>query len=191
MPKIVDRTERRTAIATAAAQAIADEGVEAATMKGIAAHANVTTGAVTHYFASKDEVVLEALLLVDKSMEARFSSALENEGSFIDATLAALPHDAESRRDWSVWRTFSDRASRSDKLRAQYRTSSDAWLKAAVDALAAERDGPPTSLHLDAEIIVSVVDAIGAEASVDPSRWPVERQRQLLERTLQVLGSWK
>ena len=188
VPKIIDRTERRTEIATAAAEAIADEGVEAVTMKGIAARADVTTGAVTHYFASKDEVVLEALLLVDASMEARFTNALRNEGSLIDALLAALPHDAESRRDWSVWRVFSDRASRSDELRAQYRTSSDAWLNAAVDALAAERGASAADLHLDAEIIVGVVDAIGDGASVDPKRWPAKRQRQLLERTLEVLG---
>ena len=189
MPKIVDRTERRTAIATAAAHAIADEGIEAVTMKGIAARANVTTGAVTHYFASKDEVVLEALLLVDASMKARFTNALEKKGSLIDALLAALPHDAESRRDWNVWRVFSDRASRSEDLQAQYRVSTDAWLDAAVDALAAQHGSATRSIRVDAEIIVHTVNAIGDEASVDPASWPVKRQRELLERAFEVFGS--
>lgn len=186
MPKIVDRAERRTAIATAAAEAIADEGIEAVTMKRVAARANVTTGAVTHYFASKDEVVLEALLLVDASMQRRFEKSLQKKGSLLDALLAALPHDDESRRDWKVWRIFSDRASRSDELLAQYRASTGAWLDAAVDALAAKRGSSTEALRLDAAIVVSTVDAIGDEASVDPSSWPVKRQRELLERTLEV-----
>ncbi len=189
MPKIVDRAERRNAIATAAAQAIADEGIEAVTMKGIAARASVTTGAVTHYFASKDEVVLEALLLVDASMKARFTNALEKKGTLIDALLAALPHDAESRRDWSVWRVFSDRASRSDELRAQYRASTDGWLDAAVDALAAQHGSSTRTRRLQAEIIVHIVNAIGDEASVDPSSWPVKRQSELLKRAFEELGS--
>ena len=189
MPKIVDRVERRTAIATAAAEAIADEGVEAVTMKGIATRAGVTTGAVTHYFASKDEVVLEALLLVDASMQARFENALDSKGSLIDALLAALPHDSESCRDWNVWRVFSDRASRSDALRAQYRASTDAWLNAVVDALAEMDRSPTPNLRLDAEVIVSTVDAIGDGASVDPSNWPPKRQREVLERALEVFGS--
>ena len=70
MPKIVDRVERRAAIAAAAADAIADEGIEAVTMKGIAARAGVTTGAVTHYFDDKQEVILAALLFVDAAMRA-------------------------------------------------------------------------------------------------------------------------
>ena len=188
MPKIVDRTERRTAIATAAAQAIADEGIEATTMKGIAARANVTTGAVTHYFASKDEVVLEALLFVDASMKARFTNALDEKGSLIDALLAALPHDTESRRDWNVWRVFSDRASRRDEFRPQYRASTDAWLDATVDALATQHDSTPRNLRLHAEILVHLVNAIGDEASVDPASWPVKRQRELLKRAFKVFG---
>jgi len=189
VPKIVDRAERRTAIAIAAAVAIADEGIDAVTMKDIAARANVTTGAVTHYFASKDEVVLEALLLVDASMQARFENALESKGSIVDALLAALPHDAESRRDWNVWRVFSDRASRSDELRAQYRVSTDAWLDAAVDALAAQHDSSTRNIRTRGEIIVHTANAIGDEASVDPSSWPVKRQRELLESALGTFGS--
>ena len=189
MPKIVDRVERRTAIATAAAEAIAAEGVEAVTMKGIASRADVTTGAVTHYFANKEEVVLEALLLVDASIHVRVENALTKNGSLVDALLAALPHDAESRRDWSVWRVFSDRASRSDELRAQYRASSDAWLDAAVEALTATRGSSTPHDRLDAAIVVSTVDAIGGEASVDPTAWPPKRQRELLERVIEIVVS--
>ena len=52
-------------------------------MKGIAARAGVTTGAVTHYFNDKDEVILAALLFVDAAMRSRLDVALERvEGGY-------------------------------------------------------------------------------------------------------------
>ena len=97
MPKIVDHDERRATISTAAADLIAEEGIEAATMKRIGARAGGTTGAVTHYFVDKDDVVLAALLLVDGSMQRRFTTALETAATPVDALLAALPNDEETR----------------------------------------------------------------------------------------------
>lgn len=188
MPKIVDHQERRTAIALAAAEAIAEEGIEAITMKGIGERAGVTTGAVTHYFADKDEVVLEALLLVDASMQLRLEAAMALGASRVDVLLAALPHDRESRRDWSVWRVFSDRASRSDSLREQYRASTGAWLQAAIDGLAERTGRHPEETRLDAEVIVATIDAIGDAASVDPASWPVDRQRDVVEHVLARFG---
>lgn len=40
---------------------------------------------------------------------------------------------------------------------------------------------------LDAELVVVAVDAIGMEASMDQSAWPVTRQCVLLARLLDVL----
>ena len=122
-------------------------------------------------------------------MIARFENALDSKGSIVDALLAALPHDAESRRDWNVWRVFGDRASRSNELRTQYRVSTDAWLDAAVGALAAHHGSSTPNIRTRGEIIVHTANAIGDEASVDPSSWPVKRQRELLERALEAFGS--
>ena len=187
MPKIVDRVERRAAIAAAAAEAIADEGIEAVTMRGIARRASVTTGAVTHYFSDKDEVILAALLYVDTAMRARLDVALERGLSLVDAMLIHLPNDPASRRDWRVWRAFTDAASRSDLLMDHYRTASAAWLDAATQLLAGQLQRP--CAERDAQLVVAVVDAIGDTASADPTSWPIERQRQLLEPCLDCLDA--
>lgn len=181
MPKIVDHDERRTTISSAAADLIAEVGIEATTMKRIGARAGRTTGAVTHYFTDKDDVVLAALLLVDDSMRLRFTTALETAPTSIDALLAALPNDVQSRRDWRVWRVFSDYATRSDSLLAQYRASTSSWLHAATEMIAEHSGCGYDEARLDAEMLVAVVDAIGDDASVDPDSWPPKRQRQLLE----------
>lgn len=188
MPKVVDHDQRRAAIAAAAAEVIADDGIDAVTMKGIAERAGVTTGAVTHYFADKDEVLLAALLLVDTSMQMRLDVAMALGQSSVDSILAALPHDEDSRRYWTVWRVFSDRASRSPALLEHYRTSTEGWVEAGARAIAAQRDISDEDARLDAEVLVGVVDAIGDAASVDPERWPVDRQRRVVEHVLARLG---
>ena len=182
MPKIVDRVERRAAIAAAAAGAIADEGIEAVTMKGIAARAGVTTGAVTHYFNDKDEVILAALLFVDAAMRSRLDVALERGQSLVDALLAALPNDPASRRDWRVWRVFTNAASRSDLLMSHYRAANTAWLDTAMHVLAEQLERRPD--ERDAQLVVAVVDSMGDAASADPTSWPIERQRQLIQHCL-------
>ena len=185
MPKIVDRVERRAAIAAAAADAIAEEGIEAVTMKGIAARAGVTTGAVTHYFNDKDEVILAALLFVDAAMRSRLDVALERGQSLVDALLATLPNDPASRRDWRVWRVFTDAASRSELLMSHYRAANTAWLDTATHVVAEQIERRPD--ERDAQLVVAVVDAIGDMASADPTSWPLERQRQLIQHCLDRL----
>jgi len=182
VPKIVDRVERRAAIAAAAADAIAAEGIDGVTMKGIAARAGVTTGAVTHYFNDKDEVILAALLFVDAAMRSRLDVALERSESLVDALLAALPNDPASRRDWRVWRVFTDAASRSDLLMSHYREANAAWLDTAMHVLAEQLERRPD--ERDAQLVVAVVDSIGDTASADPAGWPRKRQRQLIQHCL-------
>lgn len=188
MPKIVDHDERRTTISSAAAELIAEEGIEATTMKRIGARAGRTTGAVTHYFTDKNDVVLAALLLVDGSMQHRFTTALETAATPVEALLATLPNDVESRRDWRVWSVFGDYATRSESLLAQYRSSTSAWLHAATVMIAEHSGRSYDEARLDAQMVVAVVDAIGDDASVDPDGWPPERQRLLLEHCFDKIG---
>src|SRR6188472_4105948 len=58
MPRIVDVDVRRAELTDATARVIARSGIEAATMREIAAEAGWTTGALTHYFADKRELLL-------------------------------------------------------------------------------------------------------------------------------------
>jgi AcrR family transcriptional regulator len=184
VPKVVDHDERRAAIAAAAASVIADQGVEGATMKAIAARAEVTTGAVTHYFTDKEQVILAALLHADAALHMRVDAALSRGQEPVDALLEALPNSPAARREWLVWRAFEDAAIRSDALRSQHRESMRAWFDAATDAIADWAGCTLDEARLDAEMVVSVVDAIADAASIDPDSWPVARQRVLLEHCL-------
>ena len=60
MPKIVDHDARRAELAAAVWRLASREGIDAVTMRGVAAEAGWSTGAVAHYFADKEELVLFA-----------------------------------------------------------------------------------------------------------------------------------
>ncbi|AHH99365.1 TetR family transcriptional regulator C-terminal domain-containing protein [Kutzneria viridogrisea] len=57
MPKIIDHEQRRGHIIDVTWRLITEGGVEAATMREIAAAAGFANGALKHYFASKEEII--------------------------------------------------------------------------------------------------------------------------------------
>ncbi|GAB2456182.1 TetR/AcrR family transcriptional regulator [Xylanimonas ulmi] len=58
MPKIIDHDERRREIVAVARRLILRGGFHAATMRSIAAEAGFANGALKHYFASKEAIVV-------------------------------------------------------------------------------------------------------------------------------------
>ena len=61
VPKRVDHQARRLAIAEAIFAVIGSRGLEAVSLRDVAAQAGVSMGAVQHYFDSKEEMLLFAL----------------------------------------------------------------------------------------------------------------------------------
>jgi AcrR family transcriptional regulator len=87
MPRRVDRRERRTLIADALMRVAADRGLEAVSLRHVAAEAGVTAGMVQHYFRTKDEMMAFALAVVRERNEARVTKAMESLGE------SAAPRD--------------------------------------------------------------------------------------------------
>lgn len=57
MPKQVDREQRRRHLGEAALRLIATRGLEAASLRNVAAEAGVSMGTVQHYFTSKQQML--------------------------------------------------------------------------------------------------------------------------------------
>ena len=108
MPRQVDRLERRRALADAVFAVVAEHGLEAVSLREVAARAGVSMGAVQHYFASKDEMLRFAL----DHLHARVLSRLQAEvgrladpgrRELIEAGLSVmLPLTAEGRQEAAV-----------------------------------------------------------------------------------------
>jgi AcrR family transcriptional regulator len=113
VPKKVDHQERRRLIADALMRVGADQGLEAVSLRHVAAAADVSTGMVQHYFRTKDEMMAFALSVVRERSEARVTEAVGRLGDdppprLLLRTLicALLPLDEQSRDDGRVALAF-------------------------------------------------------------------------------------
>jgi AcrR family transcriptional regulator len=113
MPKRVDRQARRTLIADALMRVAAEQGLEAVSLRHVAAAAGVSAGMVQHYFSTKDEMMAFALEVVRERGQARVTTAMAGLGD--DASprrqlrtmiAALLPLDDRSRDDGRVALAF-------------------------------------------------------------------------------------
>ena len=76
MPRRVDHEARRRAIAEAIFEVIGSRGLDAVSLRDVAAQAGVSMGAVQHYFASKDQMLLFALSHMRDRVLARMQAEL-------------------------------------------------------------------------------------------------------------------
>lgn len=113
MPKKVDHQERRTLIADALMRVAADQGLEAVSLRHVAAEAGVSAGMVQHYFRTKDEMMAFALSVVRERSQLRVTEAVERLGEtpsprlLLRTMLAALlPLDDRTRDDGRVALAF-------------------------------------------------------------------------------------
>ncbi|MEU4564591.1 TetR family transcriptional regulator [Actinoplanes sp. NPDC023936] len=113
MPKKVDHRERRTRIADALMRVAAQQGLEAVSLRHVAAEAGVSAGMVQHYFRTKDEMMTFAMDVVKDRNEARVTAAIAALGPdpaprlLLRTFLATLlPLGEESRADGRVALAF-------------------------------------------------------------------------------------
>jgi AcrR family transcriptional regulator len=113
MPRKVDRNARRTLIADALMTVAAERGLEAVSVRHVAAAAGVSPGMVQHYFRSRDEMMAFALSVVRERGQARVGAAVALLGGDAPPRLllrtiigALLPLDEKSTADGRVALAF-------------------------------------------------------------------------------------
>lgn len=190
MPKLVDPEIRRVELTDAAARLIARAGIGAATLRNVAAEAGLTTGALTHYFADKRELLLRTF---EASLQGRLARRPPRgpgdiTESLRDTLVGALPIDEERRRHWMVTVAFCAEAAGDAELagtqRDAYREFRGHVAQLLARALPARTRGDTLAL---AEHLIAQVDGVAVQALFDPESWPAERQLAALERALSMV----
>ena len=190
MPKVVDIQQRRAELTEATARLIARSGIESATMREVAAEAGWTTGALTHYFTDKRELLLTTFQTSLANRRAqRPADADADPAAQLRASLeGALPLDEARRRHWMVTVAFCSHAAGDPELaaaqRAAYREFRDH-----IAALA-ERCGLTAGGHARAyaERLIAVADGVAVQALFDERSWSPDRQLAQLDELLAPLG---
>jgi AcrR family transcriptional regulator len=189
MPKVIDVDERRAELARAASRLIARSGISAATMRDVAAEAGLTTGALTHYFADKRELMLHTFresLAGRKS--ARASRVSTDPRQLLVQTLeGGLPLDDDRRRHWMVSVAFCAEATGDADLSATQRDEYRAYRAYIADLVAAAglADGGATDPL--AERLIACANGIAVQALFDLDGWPATRQVARLHELIDPL----
>lgn len=105
MVKQIRDPDARQRIVDAARQLVGERGVHAATMRAIADGAGVSTGAVTHYFTDKADVMAAVLRWNTSVIAKRISVAAADKRGIaaLEAVLETLlPTDDEMLQCWTV-----------------------------------------------------------------------------------------
>ncbi|MDD2669165.1 TetR/AcrR family transcriptional regulator, partial [Zoogloea sp.] len=90
MPAVVDHEKRRQQIAGIAADLISRVGLDALTMREIAAAAGYSTTIVTHYFASKRDLLLYTYRASASNAQGRVNAVLARDPCDLKGSIEAL-----------------------------------------------------------------------------------------------------
>ena len=131
MPKKVDPDVQRLSLARAGLAVIAAEGLEAATLRKIAARAGCTTGTVTHYFPDRSALLRAALDAACQTTARRMYQAARDAPTHLEKLEAllreAVPLDDERRGEARVWLAFWGAASEDPVLIAAHERRMADW----------------------------------------------------------------
>lgn len=171
MPKLVDREAKRQEIAHAVLRLVAREGLEAASVRQVAAEAGCSTGAVQKYFATKGEMLTAAMDLAGEQMERRWATEPdESIPSGVHDVLRwflreLLPLDEQRQTAVRIWMAFVTRAAvdtsmrpRVDDLYAAIRNDLAAGIREAQEGGSVRSDLPAESI---VDSLIAVVDGLG------------------------------
>ncbi len=131
MPKLGMGPIRREQICRAAVTVIAREGYAGTTMRMVAEEAGVSTGMLNHYFANRQDLLVQALVSVSERSLVRYAVAiagLEAGRGRLEALLdSVLGEDGESEETWRVWINVHGEAVRLPELRAAIEERLGQW----------------------------------------------------------------
>lgn len=195
MARVVDHAERREIFAAAALRVIMREGEAGLTVRAVASEAGFTTGALTHYFQSKDQLLIEA-----SELSARLvRDQMERAGRVVPAREAirkvvalALPLTAETRGYWRIWLAYWERSSYDDEVSRVMRLRYDEWrgrLETLLRRAQAEGDlAKGVNPRETAESLIALVDGIGVQVVLGVSRISAARQRAMFDAWLETVA---
>jgi len=139
MPKAIDHDQRRRDIIDVTWKLIVKGGLEAATMREIAAEAGFANGALKHYFPGKDDILKGAYQLsMDRIVERLTESTkgltgIEALRAIVSAT---MPLDADSRESARVLLAFWERGLSSTDIRDAFQGHLADWRADSIGLIA-------------------------------------------------------
>jgi len=184
MPKQVDHAARRAELAAALWRLVMRDGIEAASLRAVAAEAGWSVGSVRHYFATHGALLAFAMELVAERVGQRVRDAEPEPDPRAEAARLlhqVLPMDAERVAEMRVWLAFTTRALVDPEL-GELRDAAHAALR----GLCREAAGllGAADAECEGERLHALVDGLALHAVLDPATTTPARQARLLADAL-------
>ena len=187
MPPRIDAGVRRREIARIAARLVAARGADAVSLRSLAAEVGASTTVITHYFASKADVLEAAYrAAVDEARER--VDALPGDGHPDRIRLlceAVLPLDEPRRSNWLVWLAFMGAAISDPRMAALQRRRVTGHRELLTAALRAAQEAGEVHVAWEPEVaarsLLAMVHGIASHAVFDLDDWPADRQLAAVE----------
>ncbi len=184
-----DLEARRFEVIKAVWRVIARQGLEGATMRGIANELGMSLGTLTHYFKSRDEILMHALdrvssITINTMREA--ADRAQGQHRLRDALLAVLPFNTRNSFGWQIWSAFVGASIGKPELREQLHQRDVIFREFVQQELERwQHDQAPTvqlETRKEALALLNFVDGLGIGALINPE--PVAQIKARLERYL-------
>ena len=186
MPKVVDHEERRDSIARAAMLEIADRGIDDLRLKDVAARAGWTTGVLTHYFKSKEELLSEALKATFREVVGEAVADAKNDDhddfDLLRRWLPSYPGRLMVSKAWLAFMGSAQFTAANRELFVEYyRLMAQEGHRRLADV--------PLAIEVDeaVDILQAFFDGLCTRVIMEPDAWPLERQDALLKTFLKRL----
>jgi AcrR family transcriptional regulator len=185
MPRTSVAELRRGEIVDGAIRLIARAGYEAATMRGLAAELGVSTGTITHWFATKDQVLGAVLDELAARSAARIEAELERAADPREVLCALgdamVPDTPERADDQRCWNELAARAGRAPDLADRHRRLYAGWRRRMEKAVAA---WPRVDAAEWARTYAALLDGLAMHALLHPASITPERMRAAIRAHL-------
>ncbi|WP_411288504.1 TetR/AcrR family transcriptional regulator [Phenylobacterium sp.] len=192
MARQADHIERRRLFAAAALNVISRDGLEGLTVREVAREAGFTTGALTHYFKSKDDVLIAASEHAAEQVRAPMEeAALESSAraALRHLLYTALPTTTVMKRRWRFWMAFWERAAHSPQVNRVMKERYREWSGRIAGQIcrAQEQGEAPAALDADltARELVALVDGIGVQVLI-AGKLAAPAQRRFIDSLIEA-----
>ena len=177
----IDQDRRRRDIAAITIDLIAREGLEAATIRRIAAEGGFSTTAITQYFVDKQELLVWAFQVLSSEGEQRFHEALRHDPSDVmGALLTMLPWCQANVRRWKAYLAFWDEAARNPELASLIAQSTNVGTDF-LQQLLRSRARSQGDVAGAGQLLNAVIQGLAMQILVDRDNWGERKIRDTLE----------
>ncbi|MEU6721983.1 TetR family transcriptional regulator C-terminal domain-containing protein [Nonomuraea sp. NPDC046802] len=184
MPKVVDPVERRHAVVDALFRVVVRDGLQRASLRTVAAEAQLNIGSLRHYFATHEELTRFAMASMIERVGGRLRASVDEAGDLAALPPAdllelavrllgeLLPIDESRRAEVTVFLDFAA-ASRTDPALRDLAERAAVGMRGFV-RLVLERLGsrdalrPGVRIDVETERLASLVDGLGMNAVLHP-----------------------